>query len=350
MSAIGSFRRMPWLVACCLLCPLFLGTAQASARIPIALGVNIADAPDLAAPMTHYVDLVHRRPAIIMWYQEWSEPLFYSDQLPHVKALGAIPMITWDPMIGAKGISLLSIVRGRYDAYIRAAARAAAAWRRPMYIRLGHEMNLAGSPFGPGHRGDTAHSYVAAWRHVVRIFRRQGARNVEWVFSPNTDCAGKCPFNRYYPGNRWVDWVALDGYNYSTVDHTPWMSLAQVFGSSYRTLTRLSSKPVMIGETASAPTGGNKARWISRSFGMLPRHFKRVRAVVWFDRNKETNWTVNSSPSTLAAWRRVVSSPSYAGSASTLLNVVPLRRDVTTDPMAVATRTRRHARHRRSHA
>jgi hypothetical protein len=320
-------RRFACLLMICLL-SLLTGAGQAAARPPVALGVNIANAPDLSAPLDQYVRLVHRRPAIIMWYQQWSEPLFYSDQLPHVAALGAIPMITWDPTLGGRGIPLRAVAGGRYDAYIRTAARAAAAWRQPIYIRLGHEMNLRSTPFGPGHEGDTPHSYVAAWRHVVRIFRQQGARNVEWVFSPNTDCAGKCPFRRFYPGNRWVDWVALDGYNYATVDHTRWMSFRQVFGSSYRTLTRLSTKPVMIGETASAPTGGNKARWIRRTFRVLPRRFKRIRAVVWFDRDKETNWTVDSSPGALLAWRRVVNSREYSGSAVTLLGDAPFARDV----------------------
>lgn len=327
-------------LACVSLLVLFIVPGPAAARTPIAVGVNLADAPGLATPLQEYVRLVHRRPAIIMWYQQWSEPLFYSDQLPHVRALGAVPMITWDPTLGGQGIPLTAIAGGRYDAYIRSAARAAAAWRRPIYIRLAHEMNVRSTPFGPGHPGDAPRSFVAAWRHVVRIFRHQGARNVEWVFSPNVDCQGKCPFRRDYPGDRWVDWVALDGYNYSTVDHTPWMSFQQVFGRSYRVLTRISRKPVMIGETASAPQGGNKARWISRSFRMLPRRFKRIRAVIWFDRDKETNWTINSSPASLAAWRRVVSSRTYSGSAASLLQVAPLKRDVTSDPIAVATRNR----------
>ena len=53
-----------------------------------------------------------------------------------------------------------------------------------MYIRLAHEMNLAGSPFGPGHSGNAPAAFVAAWRRVVTIFRQQAATNVEWVWSP----------------------------------------------------------------------------------------------------------------------------------------------------------------------
>ena len=315
---------------------------QAASRTPIALGVNIAKAPGYAAPMNRYVKLVHRRPALVMWYQQWSEPLFYSTQLPHVASLGALPLITWDPSLNGTGIPMSQIAAGRYDSYIRASARAAAAWKRPIYVRFAHEMNLGGSLFGPGHAGDSPAEFVRAWRHVVRIFRAEKAMNVEWVWSPNVDCDGRCPFTAYYPGNRWVDWVALDGYNYSTVDHVPWQSFASVFAPSYRILTHISDKPVMIAETASAPRGGDKARWITQSFHEIPSLFPRIRAVVWFDRVKETNWTVNSSPASLRAWRGVVRSPRYAGSASTLLQVAPLSSDVSLGPVAVSARRGAH--------
>ena len=170
---------------------------------------------------------------------------------------------------------------------------------------------------------------------MVKIFRDEKATNVEWVFSPNVGCDGRCPFRAYYPGNRWVDWVALDGYNYSTVDHDPWESFAAVFGSSYRTLTHISDKPVMVAETSSAPRGGSKARWITESFREIPARFPRIHAVVWFDRVKETNWMVNSSLASLRAWRDVVHSSRYAGSASTLLHIAPLSRDVSLGPIAL---------------
>ena len=75
-------------------------------------------------------------------------------------------------------------------------------------IRFGHEMN--GDWYGWS--GQPA-AYVAAWRHVVSVFRGEGAANVKWVWSPNVD-NGDYPFARYFPGDSWVDYVALDGYNW----------------------------------------------------------------------------------------------------------------------------------------
>jgi beta-mannanase len=178
-------------------------------------------------------------------------------------------------------------------------------------------MNLTGSPFGPGVDGNTPADFVAAWRYVVNRFAADGVTNVKWVWSPNVDCGGTCPFDAFYPGNSYVDYVALDGYNYSSVDSQPWMSFRAVFTSSYADITALSTKPVIIGETASADAGGNKATWIKTAFTTtIPVTFPRVVAVVWFDRVKETDWRVNSSPASLAAWRHVVASPTYQVSLS----------------------------------
>jgi hypothetical protein len=303
------------------------GSARAAA--PVGLGVNLPNAPGQRAPLLTYVKLARHPPAIVMWYQQFSEPLFYPSQMDNLAPFKSIPMITWDPMFDGHGIALSEIARGGYDAYIRSAARLAAGTRSLIYVRFAHEMNLGSSPFGPGHAGDNPAAFRAAWRRVVSIFRQEGARNVEWVWSPNVDCAGRCPFTRYYPGRRWVDWVALDGYNYGSADHTAWRSFQQIFLPSYRKLVKISSKPVMIGETASTGYGGNKARWITQAFRSLPSRFPRIRAIIWFDRDKETDWQVDSSAASLRAWQAVTRSPAFSATPVDLLRAVPSSTDVT---------------------
>ncbi|HZU60671.1 MAG TPA: glycosyl hydrolase [Solirubrobacteraceae bacterium] len=314
--------------------------ASAAKKPPIAVGVNIASAPDQLAPMQSYAQIAGAKPAIVMWYQAWSEPLYYSDQLANMKTFGGVPMITWDPVLASGGVPLADIVNGNYDSYIWASARQAAAWGSLMYIRFGHEMNLSGSPFGPGVNGNTPAEFVAAWRHVVTIFRLAGATNVEWVWSPNVNCGGQCPFTSFYPGDSWVDWVALDGYNYSTVDNMPWMTFSQIFGPSYTSLESLTSKPVMIGETASAEASGSKATWITQAFlQQIPASYPNVHAVVWFDRDKETDWRVNSSASSLTAWDQVVSSSLYRGTPATLQTLLPTSGDVTASKTSTTSST-----------
>ena len=301
--------------------PLSTSPAAASAsETPVTLGVSISNR---AAPagLNSYTAAVGHNPAIVMWFQSFDEPLFYPKQLPVVAALGAVPMITWDPAHrGGESIPLRDVAAGNYDDYVRQAAAAAASWGKPLFVRFAEGMNLGDSPWGPGVDGNTAADYIAAWRHVVSIFRDAGATNVLWVWSPYVECSGACPFANFYPGDAWVDWVALDGYNHASIDDVPWLSVSEIFGSSYDDLTELTNKPVMIAETASTEVGGDKAAWITQGLlSDVPTRLPRVRALVWFQRDKETDWRVNSSPAALEAFRSVADNPLYAGSAADLV-------------------------------
>ena len=92
-----------------------------------------------------------------------------------------------------------------------------------------------------------------------------------------------------------------------------WQTYAQVFGSSYDQLCRLDpSLPVMIAETASTELGGDKAAWITSMFTReIPARTPRVKIVVWFDENKETDWRVESSTRALDAYRAVATSSAW---------------------------------------
>ena len=86
------------------------------------------------------------------------------------------------------------------------------------------------------------------------------------------------------------------------------------FRTAYATITALSTKPVIVAETGSSETGGDKAAWIEESFfRTIPEQMPRVAAVIWFNDAKERDWRVNSSQASLEAWRRVVASTLYGG-------------------------------------
>jgi hypothetical protein len=288
-------------------------TTQAAG--PVALGITGADTPSDPVGLNAYESVVGRAPAADMIFQNWSEPLYYQSQMNALEGTGITPIITWDPeLFTGVGIPLSQIVAGDYDSYIIASAKLAAAWQGTLLIRFAHEMNLPGSPFGPDVQGNTPSEFIAAWRHVVTQFRENGAANVQWIWSPNVYCNGQCPFTQFYPGDAYVDWVGLDGYNYGPSLGDPWTSLLDVFQGSYRAITALTSKPLMIAETASAEAGGSKAAWIIQGFLTdLPNSLPCVRAVLWFNRVKQTDWRVNSSAASLAAWQMVVASPRYSG-------------------------------------
>lgn len=321
-SALSN-RLAKVLLATLVAAALTLGSASA-ATAAIKFGAySGADGQQTAmeSPQTldKFISMVGRTPDILNDYSNVTEPLLTPAKIANIEAHHTTPMVTWQLYkSGWSGpaITFPDIIAGRYDSNLRQAAQLAKGLPFEVLIRFAHEMNGDWYPWRPGgESGNVGTNYVDAWRHVVSIFRQEGATNVKWVWSPNIDY-GNYPFAQYFPGDEWVDYVALDGYNWGTggVGVNKWQSLYEVFAPSYAKLTQMSTKPVMIAETSSSESGGDKAAWIRQGFlRTIPEKFPRVAAVVWFDRNQEQDWRVNSSSASLAAYREVASSKIYGG-------------------------------------
>jgi mannan endo-1,4-beta-mannosidase len=280
--------------------------------VPMALGVAMDGIPTGGdAALTSYANLVGGMPAVAMWYTPITQP-FNAAQMDVYADHDVMPMIS----MGTDNLtpSDAAIASGAADTYLHAFAHAAAAWNKPFFLRIDWEMNGFWYPFSPGQNGNTNASYIAMWQHIVTVIRQDGAKNVLFVYSPNTLCGGCADFDQMYPGNDYVDWVGLDGYNWGTTQqYSTWHSFTQEFATSYDKLIALApGKPMMIGEVASAEQGGNKAAWITSMYTQeIPARFPLLRLITWFNFNKETQWPVTSSPAALTAFRQVVANPLY---------------------------------------
>lgn len=302
-----------------LLGALSLFAAPAAAAAPIATGAYIPGSSEDPSLIGDYAHEVGRAPGIVLSYKDWSSLPFNDVELDSIWRRGAMPMITWEPWTSShKPFSLRGIAAGRFDRYLRRAAGSAANYGKPFMVRFGQEMNGNWFPWGRGVDGNTARDFRKAWKRMVDLFRFHGATNVIWVWSPNEDSGGNHPIAPLYPGDEWVDWVALDGFNFG--DTEGWPSFTTVFGSSYDRLVELTSRPMMIGETGSNDVGGDKSAWIASALGREAPRFPRIRALVWFDsETPRGNFRVDTSPDSLAAFRRAVSAPVYRGTGRTLL-------------------------------
>jgi Glycosyl hydrolase family 26 len=297
---------------------LLAGFSASASATPIKLGVYDAQQGQVGAPedpkvLDEYAGMVGRKPDIVMDYSNVTDPLLTQTEISNLVSRGETPMVTWQLFqSGYSGPTtpLDQIAAGNYDSYLRKAATLAKTIPSEVMIRFGHEMN--GDWYG---WSGNPTAYVNAWRHIVTVFRQEGANNVKWVWSPTVDY-GNYPFAAYFPGDSWVDYVALDGYNWGTagLGTNHWESLYEVFASSYAKITQMSAKPVIIAETSSGEVGGSKAAWIREGFlKTIPQKFPRVAAVVWYDRNNEEDWRINSSSASLNAYREVVASTLYGG-------------------------------------
>jgi beta-mannanase len=166
------------------------------------------------------------------------------------------------------------------------------------------------------------------WRHVHDVFARAGATNVTWVWCPNVEYSSSIkPLATLYPGDGYVDWTCLDGYNWGA-GVSGWLPFATLFGPTYDLVTRTiaPSKPLMIAETASSESGGSKAAWISDMLGtQLPTRFRNVAAVMWFDKYDDSmDWPIETSPAAQAAFAAAIRSPYYAPAAFGALATSPI--------------------------
>ncbi len=249
---------------------------------------------------------------------------FPVNEMNAIRSHGAIPFYSWAsqsiPSTRTEpDFQLSDVIAGTYDSYIRKFAEAAKAWGHPFFLRFNWEMNGGWFPWSEGVNGNKSGEYVAAWRHVHDIFTAVGATNATWVWCPNID-----PTNDFqnleslYPGDKYVDWTGLDGYNWGTNPAKPdrWRSFDQLYKSTYDTITNTvaPSKPLMISEIGSTEIGGSKASWIQDALAKIPTSYPKIRGVLWFEQFDDgMDWPIETSSSATSAFATGIQNPAYAG-------------------------------------
>ena len=284
--------------------------AQAFAATPARwVGFYVPGAPLDYAPMSNLEAVVGGSAKVSNYFQNTTQG-FTATQAGNAVAHGATPLITlefWNPAAGINqpSFSLKAISGGSFDTYLHTYARAAKAFGSEVWLRPLHEMNGNWYPWGGTVNGNTPADFAPAWRHIHDIFVAEGATNVKFVWAPNADSVpgtGANAISAYWPGDAYVDYMALDGYNFGTGSGGPWRTFGDVFGSAYSSVTALSSKPLFIAETACSTVGGNKAAWIADMFASLPARYPRIVGVTWFNANKEQDWRVECSSACITSF------------------------------------------------
>jgi hypothetical protein len=246
------------------------------------------------------------------WSPDWTP------MLSTLSAGGRIPLVTWEAWDnGSVGAPLTDIIGGTYDSMITARAQAVKSFGQKFFLRWGHEMNGNWYPWDGANNGaDLAATttFISAYQHIHDLFVAAGATNALWVFCPNDVSVPSDSWNQwqnYYPGDAYVDWMGFDGYNWGTVQTTStWQSFPTIVSQIYSTLTA-KGKPIMIPETASTELGGDKAAWIAGILPSLKTMFPGIKALVWFQMNKETDWRIDSSSASEAAFVTMANDPYF---------------------------------------
>jgi mannan endo-1,4-beta-mannosidase len=252
------------------LTPVTPAHAKLSSAPGSYLGVYESATPSGYPQIQAFGQVAGRQPNLAGYISGWAEPFggaFAATLYSH----GITPLIQIDPT----DASITAIASGTYDQYLRSFADSVRSFRHAVVIGFGQEMNAPWFPWGYGHV--SSQTFVAAWRHLVTVFRQQGADNVYWLWTLQADQAGTGAIQNWWPGSAYVSWVGIDGF-YSKPSDT----FASVFGKTISQARALTTKPkpVLLAETAVGPQANQFANIINLFVGARRAN---VLGLVWYD-------------------------------------------------------------------
>ena len=271
-------------------------TASLPARPASYLGVYEPGSPGTYQPMAGFAKAAGRQPDIVGYFSGWTQP-FATSFAERARGHGAVTIVQIDPTYA----NVPQIAAGVYDGYLRSYADSVRDFGHPVIIGFGHEMNAPWYSWGYGQVPPA--TFVAAWRHVVTLFRGQGANNVTWLWTLQADTSSTGPARSWWPGANYVTWVGIDGYYYRRSD-----TFASVFGRTISEVREFTAKPILLSETAVGPRAGQASK-IRNLFSGMRRH--ATLGLVWFDMAQHQgiyhqDWRIEDNAEAETAFRQGV--------------------------------------------
>ncbi len=271
----------------------------------------------------------------------WIEGIrFPGKEIKEISRCGAIPFVRLmarstfiygpDPVYTLGGI-----INGDFDQQLRKWAREARNYEGPLLAEFGVEMNGDWFPWsgywnGAGETGgygnpefpDGPERFRDAYRHIIEIFRQEGAENITWFFHANADSFPEEEWNKignYYPGDNYIDWVGLSVYGAIFPDEKQdWeeLSFREKFLKTYQQVKAFApNKPLAVLEFG-VIEDPRKPAWIRQAFDFI-KQFPDIKAISWWQERWEnedgsfSDLRINSSQSSLKEYRTQVKSPLF---------------------------------------
>jgi len=272
----------------------------------IKIGVHA----NTSAVLTNFERNIGRKVDIVAAHVHWgNENKFPIDFGTEVLKGGATLMIFWNPMDYRKPTNeqkpfhYSHILEGGWDNYIDEFAQASLAFGGDIIIAPMEEVNGEWTPWsGKEGRYGSIDEYIDSFRYLHDKFN--DVPNVDFAWVINHDSVPKAETNSistYYPGDNYVDLIGINAFNFDD----PWTSFDALVQESIEEVRKF-DKPVYITSVASAE-GPRKAEWINNFF--VSRFFSEgfLRGFIWFNEDKERDWTIESDKDSLKAFKKGVS-------------------------------------------
>jgi len=280
---------------------------------------------------------VGRRVAWVYFSHNWyAGTSFPRETAEWIRTMGAVPYIRLmlrgeDNKISAR-FNVGAVLGGELDGDLQRWAVEAREFATPLIVEYGTECNGEWFPWNGAHHGngetaafgdpakpDGPERFAAAYRHIVGIMRAARASNITWVFHVNATDDPEEDWNRfenYYPGDGYVDWVAVSAYGPQEPMDDWAASFREQMDECYARLQRLAkNKPVIVAEfgcTAGSPAA-RPEQWAEEALrDILCGRWPRVIGFCWWnerwqnddDAAHDTTMRVQDIPELAAVFRQ----------------------------------------------
>ena len=249
-------------------------TPSAAAPRPSATTTGLGDqraftlgwyAADSASFNAQQVNALSVKPKIVNYYSGWTEQ-FRTTFAQDAYADGVETFVELEPWncgacAGGQVPSMTSITAGAYDAYLTSFGQRVEAFGHPIMATFAHEMNGSWYPWGNGgSERITPAQWIAAWDHVVTVVSAAAPGLINWVWAPNIEL-NVGPVAPYWPGDKYVSSVGVDGYFSNNSD-----TYRSIFGTTVADIRKLTNRPIWISETGlniDATTGARLSAYVA---------------------------------------------------------------------------------------
>ncbi|MFB4311143.1 glycoside hydrolase family 26 protein [Actinomadura sp. GTD37] len=255
------------------------------------------------APIAAFEGQLGRQLDIVQSYRGWKSD--FPGALEKSVADGnRYLLLTWG------GADTREIVKGEHDDLIARRARAVKALGKPVFLRWSRDMDKSSAE----KRVHSPADFVAAWKHLREIFKREKVDNVAWVWCPTARGFGGADAGAFYPGDDQVDWICADAQPGGDYDYRDLSEVVKLFME----WARKHKKPIMIAEFGVPRSyGTRRAEWLREAASTLQD--PQVKAVVYFDsdeqaesaRDKRRAYSVTGDKHATSALRELATTPYF---------------------------------------
>ena len=263
-----------------------------------------------AALVNSFNNLAGKKIGVAYFSDNWFQGIHFPlDKCISIRTTGAVPFIriqNWirvgDKLSDVGPYTHKNIAAGMFDSELRAYAQAAKSFGTTLLIEYGVEVNTDSFPWSQ----EGPHAYKVAYRHIVNLFREEGASNVRWAF--HIDATDNNKGYKWYPGDDIIDWVGTSCYgDYDGKGCTG--SLREVY-NQFASISKTAKLGIF-------EWGYGNATDTARTLAEIPVKYPRIKLLqIWNehvvgDPEEPYDRRINSTPDNLAAYRGGIANPVY---------------------------------------